>query len=374
MKQNVRHKLILAATAALTLTDHLAADTGQPASAAVEVMPEAESGQIGEIVDLTLQLLQQRYGDNLARRGVHPKDHGCVKANLVVNADLPKAYQKGVFAVPGKSYDAWVRFSNATGTVGSDVAPNGANSSRGMAIKLMGVSGEPLLPQSGAITQDFLLINQPMFAFANVAEYLELTRLQVLHHDDNSKIFPALFANPNADKAETARIVQGIAQTSMGSPVESRYFSASPFLFGPDAVVKFGVTPRNPGSTPVPPNPPANYLRDALRKSLDVNTGKPAVFDFQVQLRTADNLSIENASAQWPESAAPFQTVGTLTIPTQDFDNPLRITECEHLVFTPWHGIAEHRPLGGINRLRLGVYKASSQRRAEAHEPSGFPR
>lgn len=374
MKQNVRHKLILAATAALTLTDHLAADIGQPASAAVEVMPEAESGQIGEIVDLTLQLLQQRYGDNLARRGVHPKDHGCVKANLVVNADLPKAYQRGVFAVPGKSYDAWVRFSNATGTVGSDVAPNGANSSRGMAIKLMGVSGEPLLPQSGAITQDFLLINQPMFAFANVAEYLELTRLQVLHHDDNSKIFPALFANPNADKAETARIVQGIAQTSMGSPVESRYFSASPFLFGPDAVVKFGVTPRNPGSTPVPPNPPANYLRDALRKSLDVNTGKPAVFDFQVQLRTADNLSIENASAQWPESAAPFQTVGTLTIPTQDFDNPLRITECEHLVFTPWHGIAEHRPLGGINRLRLGVYKASSQRRAEAHEPSGFPR
>lgn len=374
MKQNVTHKLILAATAALTLTDHLAADIGQPASAAVEVMPEAESGQIGEIVDLTLQLLQQRYGDNLARRGVHPKDHGCVKANLVVNADLPKAYQKGVFAVPGKSYDAWVRFSNATGTVGSDVAPNGANSSRGMAIKLMGVSGEPLLPQSGAITQDFLLINQPMFAFANVAEYLELTRLQVLHHDDNSKIFPALFANPNADKAETARIVQGIAQTSMGSPVESRYYSASPFLFGPDAVVKFGVTPRNPGSTPVPPNPPANYLRDALRKSLDVNTGKPAVFDFQVQLRTADNLSIENASAQWPESAAPFQTVGTLTIPTQDFDNPLRITECEHLVFTPWHGIAEHRPLGGINRLRLGVYKASSQRRAEAHEPSGFPR
>lgn len=374
MKQNVTHKLILAATAAMTLTDHLAADTGQPASAAVEVIPEAESGQIGEIVDLTLQLLQQRYGDNLARRGVHPKDHGCVKANLVVNADLPKAYQRGVFAVPGKSYDAWVRFSNATGTVGSDVAPNGANSSRGMAIKLMGVSGEPLLPQPGAITQDFLLINQPMFAFANVAEYLELTRLQVLHHDDNSKIFPALFANPNADKAETARIVQGIAQTSMGSPVESRYFSASPFLFGSDAVVKFGVTPRNPDSTPVPPNPSANYLRDALRKSLDVNTGKPAVFDFRVQLRTADNLSIENASAQWPESAAPFQTVGTLTIPTQDFDNPLRITECEHLVFTPWHGIAEHRPLGGINRLRLGVYKASSQRRAEAHEPSGFPR
>jgi hypothetical protein len=51
----------------------------------------------------------------------------------------------------------------------------------------------------------------------------------------------------------------------------------------------------------------------------------------------------------------------------------LRITECEHLVFTPWHGLVEFQPLGGINRLRLGVYTASSQYRAQAREPSGFP-
>jgi hypothetical protein len=97
------------------------------------------------------------------------------------------------------------------------------------------------------------------------------------------------------------------------------------------------------------------------------------VFDFQVQLRTNDSLPIEDASAEWKETDAKFQNVAVLTITQQEFDNPLRITECEHLVFTPWHGLAEHKPLGGINRLRLQVYIASSQHRAEAREPSGFP-
>ncbi|MBI3275745.1 MAG: hypothetical protein HYZ60_07350, partial [Methylocystis sp.] len=112
-----------------------------------------------------------------------------------------------------------------------------------------------------------------------------------------------------------------------------------------------------------------NYLREALKKNLDIASGKPAVFDFQVQLRTNDSLPIEDASAEWKEADAPFQNVAVLTIHQQDFDNPLRITECEHLVFTPWHALTEHQPLGGINRLRLGVYTASSQYRAQAREP-----
>ncbi|MBM4201874.1 MAG: catalase family protein [Gammaproteobacteria bacterium] len=347
--------------------------TGGPAPTPFETVPADESAQISEITDLMVQLLRQRYGDNLARRGVHPKDHGCVKAQLTVDADLPERLRVGVFAKPGKQYDAWVRFSNATGTVTADVAPNGANSSRGMAIKLMGVEGSTLLNEPGGKTQDFLLINQPMFAFANVAEYLDVTRLQVQHRDDGTKVFPALFANMTPEKAATAKIVKFIAQTRIGNPLESRYFSAAPFLFGKNEVVKFAVMPRVMGATPFPMNPAPNYLREALKKSLDPLSGKPAVFDFQVQSRSTDSLPIENASAEWSEDTAPYQTVATLTIPPQDFDNPMRITECEHLVFTPWHALAEHRPLGGINRLRLGVYQASAVYRGQSREPSRFP-
>ena len=89
--------------------------------------------------------------------------------------------------------------------------------------------------------------------------------------------------------------------SALGNPVEAQYFTAAPFLFGPNAAAKFSAKPRNPDHTPVPQDPEPNYLRAALKKTLDVTSGKSVVFDFQV-----------------------------------------------------------HQPLGGINRLRLGVYAASA--------------
>jgi len=233
------------------------------------------------------------------------------------------------------------------------------------------VEGTTLLGEPGAKTQDFLLINQPMFAFANVAEYLELTKIQLAQKDNVASFFTPPLSD---DKKATLAIIGGIKRpkTRLGNPLDTRYFSASPFLFGTDRVAKFGVTPREPGNTQPTDSP--NFMREAMKKSLDPTSGKPVVFDFQVQLRTSDTQPIENASAEWKEEGdAKFKNVATLTIPPQDFDNPLRATECEHLVFTPWHGLVEYQPLGGINRLRLGVYQASAQYRAQTREPAGFP-
>ena len=336
-----------------------------------ETVPANEAEQISQIASLTTQLLQQRYPEGMARRAVHPKDHGCVRAAFTVNSDLPQNYRVGVFATPGKTYDAWIRFSNATPVLGPDVDKVSGPPSRGMAIKVMGVEGPTLLGDPSARTQDFLLINLPGFAFPNVSEYLEVTKIQVAHNDD----IRSFFAEPlSPDRLKTKAIVGRISQTKLGNPLEGRYFSAAPFLFGADRVAKFAATPRDPDKTPVPENPGVNYLREAMKKSLDVPTGKPAVFDFQVQLRNDDSLPIEDATAEWPETNAPFQNVATISIDRQNFDNPLQVTECEHFAFTPWHGLTVHQPLGGINRLRLGVYTASSQFREQPKEPTGFPK
>jgi hypothetical protein len=340
------------------------------APTAFETVPPGEADQISEVISLTRQLLQQRYPEGMARRAVHPKDHGCVKASFTINPDIPDNYRVGLFATPGKTYDAWIRFSNATPLLAPDIGPRGPDS-RGMAIKVMGVEGQTLLGDPSAKTQDFLLINLPGFAFPNVAEYLAVTRLQVANHDDISAFFtPPL----SPDRLKTAAVVKQISMTKVGNPLDIRYFSASAFLFGSDRVAKFGVTPRNPGGAPVPDHPDPNYLREAMLKTLDQPFGDPTVFDFQVQLRTNDLLPIEDATAAWSEAAAPFQNVATITIPKQNFDIPYQVTECEHLAFTPWHGLTIHQPLGGINRLRLGVYTASSQFRAQPKEPHGFPK
>lgn len=369
--------LLLAATISLICT--YAANAQSTSPTRFETVPPGEDSQIKDVVSLTMQLLEKRYGDTLARRGVHPKDHGCVKAHFTVNPDIPETYRAGVFAKPGKIYEAWIRFSNASGTVTPDVGAKGANG-RGMAIKLMGIEGDTLLGEQGAKTQDFLLINQPMFAFPNVSEYKAANQILLDNNEDLSKYF----APPLSDeRKKTAVIVQGIAKTQLANPLDAQYFSASPFLFGKDKVAKFSAKPRDPANPSLTPtNPSDNYLRMAMKKSLDFASGQPAVFDFQVQLRpngTEDDLRksypIEDASAKWEETpAAPFRNVAVISINRQNFDYPLQVTECEHLVFTPWHGLAEHQPLGGINRLRLQVYIASSQHRAQAREPSEFPK
>ncbi|AZG77477.1 catalase [Methylocystis rosea] len=335
-----------------------------------EKAPQGEAEQIGQIISLTTQLLQMRYPEGMARRGVHPKDHGCVKATFTVNSDIPPNYRAGVFATPGKKYPAWIRFSNATPFLAPDLGKNGPDS-RGMAIKLIGVEGETLLNEPGAKTQDFLLINLPGFAFPNVSEYLEVTKIQLAKHDDISSFFaPPL----SPEKKKTLGVVKKIQQTNVGNPLESPYFSAAPFLYGSDRVAKFSVTPRSAEKTPVPANPTTNYLREAMKKSLDPANGKPAVFDFKVQLRNDDSLPIEDATAEWSETTAPPQNVATIEIDQQDFDNAFQVTECEHMAFTPWHGLTAHQPIGGINRLRRDVYIASSKFRSQPKEPTGFPK
>ncbi|MGD9544395.1 MAG: catalase family protein [Methylocystis sp.] len=335
-----------------------------------ETAPQGEAEQIGQIIALTTQLLQMRYPEGMARRGVHPKDHGCVKATFTVNPDIPQNYRAGVFATPGKKYPAWIRFSNATPFLAPDLGKGGPDS-RGMAIKLIGVEGDTLLNEPGAKTQDFLLINLPAFAFPNVSEYLEVTKIQLAKHDDISSFFaPPL----SPEKLKTAAVVKKIKQTNVGNPLESPYFSAAPFLYGPDAVAKFSVTPRSAEKTPVPANPSTNYLREAMKKSLDPAIGKPAVFDFRVQLRNDESLPIEDATADWSETTAPPQNVATIEIEPQNFDNAYQMTECEHMAFTPWHGLTVHQPIGGINRLRRNVYIASSKFRSQPKEPTGFPK
>ena len=98
----------------------------------------------------------------------------------------------------------------------------------------------------------------------------------------------------------------------------------------------------------------------------------PACFAIQVQLQDAEKyMPLEDTSIEWREEDSPFVTVAHLKIEPQDFDTPEQNLFCDNLSFTPWHSIEEHRPLGGINRLRRAVYEAVSVYR---HERNGAPR
>jgi hypothetical protein len=55
-----------------------------------------------------------------------------------------------------------------------------------------------------------------------------------------------------------------------------------------------------------------------------------------------------------------------LEIPPQEaFDLERKAFWEDHLRLDPWHGLKSYQPLGGSNRLRRGVYPASSALRRE---------
>jgi hypothetical protein len=93
-------------------------------------------------------------------------------------------------------------------------------------------------------------------------------------------------------------------------------------------------------------------------------------FDFQVQVKPPA-MSVENTMVEWPKQAAPFKTVATIAMPSQQFATPARDQFCENLSFTPWHALPQHRPLGAVNRMRRAAYEAISTLR---HELNGTER
>jgi hypothetical protein len=113
--------------------------------------------------------IRKQYTIGSAHRDAHPKAHGCVKAELQVIDVLPDSLAKGMF-IPGKIYQAWIRFSNGSADpTRADIKRD----ARGMAVKVLGVPGKKLLQdEEDATTQDFIMINHPVFFATDPARYL----------------------------------------------------------------------------------------------------------------------------------------------------------------------------------------------------------
>ncbi|HYD36508.1 MAG TPA: hypothetical protein VEA60_02775, partial [Allosphingosinicella sp.] len=134
-----------------------------------------------------------------------------------------------------------------------------------------------------------------------------------------------------------------------------RYWSTTPYLFGPDRAAKYSIVPTSAYSSRLPDKPSDSYLADNLERHLD---RADATFDFLVQLRTDPaSMPIEDAAVEWREGEAPFVKVATLRIPRQRFRTAERDELAEALAFSPAHARVEHRPIGGVNRARMRVYR-----------------
>jgi catalase len=286
-------------------------------------------------------------------RQTHPKSHGLVWGEFIVEDNIPESFQVGVFAKK-RSYPIWVRLSNASapekrGKLKSDLEPD----IRGLAIKLLEVEGEKVLDQE-KYTQDFIFLSHPVFITRTVQQFADLSKLGI--GQGNPELLQSL--------APVFEIIQAAASKQIANPLLVPYWSTTPYKLGSNAI-KFSLKPHQVDE--VPDNKPEseNYLREAVIKYLTQEV-KEANFDFLVQLFVDEEKTpIEDPTQEWKEEDAPSIKLATVKIPAQKFDFEERDRLNEGLSFSPWHTLPEHEPLGAINLARKKVYLEAAKFRRE---------
>jgi hypothetical protein len=304
-----------------------------------------EDALIASIIQVMQYQLDRDYEPKATRRDAHPKHTGLLEATFTVLPDVPAHLRVGVFAQP-RSYQAWVRTSNASAKVKSDAEKD----VRGLAIKLRGVDGPKLPDSDEPDSQDFVLLSTPAMPLGTVKLFRD-----AIYYSTKWSIL--LFAAKMAltGRASLLKQLQAL-RIAPPSPLEIRYWSTTPYLLGSDQVVKYSLLPTSGAPTPMPDQPGERYLTEAMERRLASDT---VTFDFAVQLRKPD-MPILDSAPRWDEAASPFIRVATLSIPPQTFRTAERAELAEALSFNPGHARVEHRPVGPINRARMRVYRTNS--------------
>src|SRR5436309_7965939 len=111
-------------------------------------------------------IVNREFLSGTTTRDVHSKTVATLKAELIVDPNLPPELRHGVFREP-RSYPVWVRYSNSFQTPRKDIKPDIC----GIALKLMDVPGEKLLEsQKDATTQDCAFLSTDVFLTRDTQE------------------------------------------------------------------------------------------------------------------------------------------------------------------------------------------------------------
>lgn len=344
-----------------------------------------------ETIEFLKTKMEEAYSPNALRRDAHPKHHGIIKAEFIIEEKLAEELQVGIFkqglSRPNRSFPAWIRFSNASNRVHHDKDKDMI----GFAIKLMGVAGDKILNidnlsetegepyftdaltndssfEEELYTQDFVFMSHPVFLVPHIKDFKKLITAAF---GNNSII--KFFFNPFDSHLRTLWILLTMNKQHT-SPLDNRYWSNSAFQFGKRRAVKYALLPTSKLQSKMPKHKTENYLKDSMKEHLATDE---ASFDFMIQFQTdAVKMPIEDTTVDWPEALSPLIKVATIKIPKQTFDSAEQMIFAENSYFAAWHSLPEHRPLGSINRARRFAYDQLSKFRLKRNklprtEPDG---
>jgi hypothetical protein len=332
--------------------------------------PGREKADIDEIShkSLLMQATAAKTQHRSLCRGTHASGV-CVRAEfeiLDVTADRPPELAarlaKGIFAKPCV-HPAVVRFANADANINSDFKPDVRSLSFSVDLTQAGAAGEAVS------RQDFSMQNATTLPINDSPAFLATIKVLTA-----SNPLAGLWSLSFKDKLKVVRtltLAELQARQRIKPYQQLRYWSTVPFRHGPDDVVKFSAIPSpNNSARPLQKSNPKG-LQDELVRHLKEDT-PTSLFDFAVQFletskmtywgKTRDaNFWIENASVEWNEAEAPFNTVARLVLLPNSQLSP---SESDGMYFdVTGHSTADSRPVGSINRARWPAEVASRKAR-----------
>ena len=326
--------------------------------------------------DFIMQKTAEDYGH--AVRSVHAKSHGIIEAEMTIADGLPPELAQGMFATPGV-HKVFLRLSTNAG----DILPDAVSLPRGLAMKVLDVEG-PRLPDAEGSTQDFIMVNGPVFQAPNAKKFLSSLKLlaKTTNRMEGTKTVMSSVLQTVNKGLEAVGVASPTIQSLGGGPnsdpLGETYFSVTPFRYG-DYVAKFKLKPISPDLTKrtdtlIDASVQENAIRETVQAEMQETHG---VWEFQVQLcRNLQQQPIEDPTVEWKEEDAPFVTVATVTAMPQDSWSDANVQKVdEEMRFSVWTGLEAHQPLGNINRARKDTYRHSAEFRARFngcpfHEPS----
>jgi hypothetical protein len=341
--------------------------TPVPYSPSFEVAEEDEAQTVQELIDALMTISDTTFADGHGGlRSVHAKSHGLLSGRLQV-LPLAAPWAQGLFARAAE-FRVLIRLSTTPGDLLDDII----STPRGLALKVLGVEGECC----GGTTQDFLLVNSPAFPVPTAKGFVSRLRLLASTTDKAPGLKRALSAVLRGSEMLMERMggqsstLKGLGGHPLTHILGETFFSQVPFLYGP-YMGKWCVAPVSPEllalkDAAVVLDGRPDGLRQAVVDHFEHHAGE---WELRVQLCTdIERMPIEDATVPWPEALSPFVPVARISVPAQRaWSEALSAAMDDGLSFSPWHGLAAHRPLGSINRARRLAYERS----AAARSPRG---
>jgi len=330
--------------------------------------PEAEelffdniAGQIREVVK---HFEEDNHGTK--RRGNHAKIlAGFTHAQFKI---LPLSVDTNALSVgfiqPGRTYDAIIRLSNASGESNDD---DSKPDLRGIALRINTDDG----------LQDFLMTNAEPHHARDAREAMIAIRAGVMK-DIIADVIPDFFPGEEGLSGALGALPYMVGHMGLGGfrmastlkkqmklKVESlateTFWSRAPIAIGLNTTpgqaiaLKFRLRPTlyKKAQTQISP---AKNLEEELMQRLQ---NSDIFYLFEVQFYQDETTTpIEDSTVSWP---TPFYPIAELKVPKGSINEKDVV---DQLNFSPWNVDAQHfRPLGSMNRSRKKVYTAGVHER-----------